>query len=138
MLCMMCVCVFLCKCVLGSPRASQPLNIRLCPFLHFGFLTSPHAIKTRSRCHPSFCRPLRSSTPVPIMTIQLTRNLTNLTKPKKIIDRKKIPQFPCFPPNQDLVTWPLSARAVFTHTCPRPLQLPMPPSFLHVPPFCAN
>ncbi len=32
---------------------------------HFGFLTSPHAIKTRSRCHPIFSRPLRSSTPVP-------------------------------------------------------------------------
>jgi hypothetical protein len=26
------VCVFVCKCVLGSPRASQPLNIRLCFF----------------------------------------------------------------------------------------------------------
>ena len=24
------VCVFVCKCVLGSPRASQHLNIRLC------------------------------------------------------------------------------------------------------------
>jgi hypothetical protein len=24
--------VFVCKCVLGSPRASQPLNIRLCLF----------------------------------------------------------------------------------------------------------
>jgi hypothetical protein len=26
------VCVFVCKCLLGSPRASQPLNIRLCRF----------------------------------------------------------------------------------------------------------
>jgi hypothetical protein len=26
------VCVFVCKCVLGSPRAFQPLNIRLCLF----------------------------------------------------------------------------------------------------------
>jgi hypothetical protein len=26
------VCVFVCKCVLGSSRASQPLNIRLCLF----------------------------------------------------------------------------------------------------------
>ena len=30
--CAWCVCVFVCKCVLGSPRASQPLNIRLCLF----------------------------------------------------------------------------------------------------------
>jgi hypothetical protein len=59
------VCMFECECVLGSPRASQPLNIRFCLFKHFGFLTSPHAIGTRSRCHPIFSRPLRSSTSVP-------------------------------------------------------------------------
>jgi hypothetical protein len=26
------VCAFVCECVLGSPRASQPLNIQLCLF----------------------------------------------------------------------------------------------------------
>jgi hypothetical protein len=33
--------VFVCKYVLGHSRVSQPLNLRLCLLLHFGFLTRP-------------------------------------------------------------------------------------------------
>ena len=47
------MCVFVCECVLGRSRVSQPLNLRLCLLQHFGFLTSPRAIKIRSRCHLS-------------------------------------------------------------------------------------
>ena len=47
------VCVFVCEYVLGRSRVSQPLNLRLCLLQHFGFLTSPRAIKIRSRCHLS-------------------------------------------------------------------------------------
>jgi hypothetical protein len=57
-------------------------------------------------------------------------------------------QFQCYPLNQDLVTWPRSARAVFTHTYPMfPGYIldmfpalandPVPP-LLRVPPFCAK
>jgi hypothetical protein len=45
------VCVFVCECVLGRSPVFLPLNLRLCLLQHFGFLTSPRAIKTRSRCH---------------------------------------------------------------------------------------
>jgi hypothetical protein len=45
------VCVFVCECVLGRSRGSQPPNLLLCLLQHFGLLTSPRAIKTRSRCH---------------------------------------------------------------------------------------
>jgi hypothetical protein len=51
------MCVFVCECVLGRSRVSQPLNLRLCLLQHFGFklcsLTSPRAMKTRSRFHLS-------------------------------------------------------------------------------------
>ena len=57
--------VFECECVLGRSRVSQPLNLRLCLLHHFGSLTLPRAIKTRSRCHLSSCRLLRCSTPTP-------------------------------------------------------------------------
>jgi hypothetical protein len=39
-----------CKYVLGRSRATQPPNLWLCLLRHFGFLTSPHAIPTRSGC----------------------------------------------------------------------------------------
>jgi hypothetical protein len=60
-----CVFVFVCKYVLGRSRATQPPNLRLCLLRHFGFLTSPHAIPTRSGCHPNSFRLLRRSTSVP-------------------------------------------------------------------------
>jgi hypothetical protein len=60
-----CVFVFVCKYVLGRSRATQPPNLRLCLLRHFGFLTSPHSIPTRSRCHPNSFRLLRRSTSVP-------------------------------------------------------------------------
>ena len=63
-LCAWCVCVRV-TCVFGSSRSFQPLNIRLCPFQHFSFLTSPRAVKT-SQYVPSRCsRPHSSSTPAP-------------------------------------------------------------------------
>ena len=43
-----CVFVFVCKYELGRFRATQPPNLRLCLLRHFGILTSPHAIPTRS------------------------------------------------------------------------------------------
>jgi hypothetical protein len=60
-----CVFVFVCKYVLGRFRATQPPNLRLCLLRHCGFLTSPHAIPTRSGCHPNSCRLLRRSTSAP-------------------------------------------------------------------------
>jgi hypothetical protein len=60
-----CVFVFVCKYVLGRSRATQPPNLRLCLLRHFGFLTSPHAIPTRSGCHPNSFRLLRRSTSAP-------------------------------------------------------------------------
>jgi hypothetical protein len=53
------VCVFVCECVLGRSRVSQPPNLRLCLLQHLGFLTSPRAIKTCSRCPFSSSRLLR-------------------------------------------------------------------------------
>ena len=47
------VCVFVCECVLGRSRVSQPLNLRLCLLQRFGFLTSPRAIKTGILFHLS-------------------------------------------------------------------------------------
>jgi hypothetical protein len=60
-----CVFVFVCKYVLGRSWATQPPNLRLCLLRHLGFLTSPHAIPTRSGCHPNSFRLLRRSTSVP-------------------------------------------------------------------------
>jgi hypothetical protein len=60
-----CVFVFVCKYVLGRSRATQPLNLRLWLLRHFGFLTLPHAIPTRSGCHPNSFRLLRRSTSGP-------------------------------------------------------------------------
>jgi hypothetical protein len=60
-----CVFVFVCKYVLGRSRTTQPPNLRLCLLRHFGFLTSPHAIPTRSGCHHNSFRLLRRSTSAP-------------------------------------------------------------------------
>jgi hypothetical protein len=150
------VCVFECRCVLRSlffvsartnkrhhhhPRAFQPLDFRLCLFQHFGFLSSPHAIQTRSRHHPSFSGPLCFSTPVPrrhptgsasslalftwASTVHTKHDDLTNDKPNKLNKTKenngqKESQFlfVCFPLNQRLIPWPLSALAVFTHTYP--------------------
>jgi hypothetical protein len=60
-----CVFVFVCNHVLGRSRATQPPDLRLCLLRHFGFLTSPHAIPTRSGCHPNSSRLLRRSISAP-------------------------------------------------------------------------
>ena len=57
--------VLVCKYVLGRSRTTQPPNLRLCLLRHFGFLTSPHAIPTRSGCHHNSFRLLRRSTSAP-------------------------------------------------------------------------
>jgi hypothetical protein len=57
--------VFVCKYVLGHSRVSQPLNLRLCLFRHFGFLTSPLASPTCRRRRLTSYRLLRRSTPGP-------------------------------------------------------------------------
>jgi hypothetical protein len=55
------VCV--CKYLLGHSRVSQPLNLRLCLFRHFGFLTSPYACPTCRGLRLNSCRRFRRFTP---------------------------------------------------------------------------
>jgi hypothetical protein len=83
-----CVFVFVCKYVLGRFRATQPPNLRLCLLRHCGFLTSPHAIPTRSGCHPNSCRLFRRSTSAPHL-IPRAHFLHLPTSPR-------LSQVPCF------------------------------------------
>jgi hypothetical protein len=90
------VCVFVCKCVPGCSRGSHPLRrrrrrrrrngkgITSCILQVHPSSTSAfswtHALKTRSRCSPSFSKILRSSTPVPHST-QRARSKSDLIHP---------------------------------------------------------
>ena len=76
-----CMFVFVCKYALGRSRATQPPNLWLCLLRHLGFLTSPHAIQTRSGCHPNSFRLLRWSTFVPHPTMPIGESGSDFSVP---------------------------------------------------------
>ena len=134
------VCVFVCKCALGSPRASQPLNIfayassstsafslRLMP-LRLAVGATPACIGSSAPQLPSLTAAQRVHPPHLPSSLRPPLYTSNMTPPLYIghddLNQRQTQQkgrtenqFPCSLLTQDLVTRSRSARAFFTHAC---------------------